>query len=252
MKKSSIAAVCIFIATSISAESFRNFTSADGKTIHARVINYEKSSDKVKLEKEGKGVFSIPVSAFSDNDQVIIRNWEIVKGFLSENGMDVSCTRSELRRREKDLEDDVHVIHQWLNYTITIKNDTGRTLNNIRIETCPHYSLTNTDRHDPDSIVRHVAMGEEMEEFTIESISPRKTIKISTKEFGEERISGGILVYGKECSQKSSVSGIWIRLFLKLPDGKEVMREFKNPTSIWDGFTWTIEGPRHPELSPKY
>ncbi len=249
--KSLIAISCAFIVTAISAEPFRSFTSTDGKTVRARVINYDNSSDKVKLEKEGGGSFSVPVSAFSVDDQIIIRNWELVKGFLSENGMKVSFKRTDLRKQESDTEgDSVHVIHQWLNYTITIENNTGRTLNNIRIETCPHFSLTNTDQHDPESIVRYVARGEGMEEFPIDSIPPRKTIEISTKEFGEESISGGILVNGKECSQKSIVSGIWIRLFLKLPDGNEVMREIKDPTSIWDGFTWTLEGPRNPELSP--
>ena len=53
----------------VQASEYRDFLSADGKTMRGRVLRFDTRANEVTIERDNKKVFTVPVTVFSKEDQ---------------------------------------------------------------------------------------------------------------------------------------------------------------------------------------
>lgn len=70
-------AVCSLLpAGTLHADDYRKFTSTDGKTIEARILDYDRN-DGVDIElRDGTTFHNVPVSRFLSQDRAYMRDWK--------------------------------------------------------------------------------------------------------------------------------------------------------------------------------
>ena len=70
-------------AFSGSQDAYRDFRAADGKTVSGRIVRMDVKANKVTIERENKRTFTVPISAFSAEDQQYMKVWSIHEGIRS-------------------------------------------------------------------------------------------------------------------------------------------------------------------------
>ncbi|MDF7798984.1 hypothetical protein P4C99_05890 [Pontiellaceae bacterium B1224] len=242
----------VFCGAKAIADEYRELTGVDGKTVRAKVLSYSQSDDKVQLERDNRKRFSVPVSVFCKADQSIIRNWDVASRFLSEDILSISVERVT---KKTDQELRPGEMACWSGYDIKLENRRGTAFKHIRVETSMCQILKFVRKEPPHQVDSYFAGGSTVEIFQLPELEGRGTKVYSTERLEENRVS--LRARDKETNeswerwQEVSMTGIWIRLYMKLPDGSELMREFKEPEIEWDGFIWSDDGVYHPEHSKK-
>lgn len=82
------ALLLLVCSVSLNAREFRDFTSTDGKTIHAELLDLKEGT--VKIRANGK-IFEVPVNRLSEADQTFLTEWDAKR-----NGNEESLYYSEL------------------------------------------------------------------------------------------------------------------------------------------------------------
>lgn len=67
--------IFLLFATGLVAGDLREFTSTDGKTLKASVVNYDKKSGEVTIRLEDNRTFKVPLDRFSEDDQIYLEEW---------------------------------------------------------------------------------------------------------------------------------------------------------------------------------
>jgi hypothetical protein len=230
-----------------SDQIYRTFTSTDGKAVEARIAQYDESADTVSMVRKDDGKrFSVPVTMFMENDQVIIRNWDAVKHFLDPNGLKVTAVRKVSRLEkpaaiEGEFEDSYT---EEVTYDISFENKASETFSNLSFQ----YSALSPQRRFSDEGVKDDFLCLATGETKIQDVPPKKALEIKNVHAGYQRKSHHLR---SDDIVESKIIGIWIRLYLQLPDGEKVMREFKKPTSVWNDFVWTGNEPERMDSRSK-
>ncbi|WP_269542728.1 hypothetical protein [Cerasicoccus fimbriatus] len=69
--------IFLLFASSLAASDLREFTSTDGKTLKASVVNYDQQSGEVTIRLEDNRTFKVPVDRFSEDDQTYLKEWRM-------------------------------------------------------------------------------------------------------------------------------------------------------------------------------
>lgn len=227
-------------------ENFLSLTSADGKTVRAKVLSYDKSSDTVLIERENHKRYTVSPGIFCDADQSKTRKIGV---FMSDSNMKVSIKHIEERINETeentkqrmldDVDPDEQDIQNYISmdyYKITLDNHTDHNLNEIKAEVIPFIT---TEDWSP-----HFGWDKKIKEpyparvFDIGDLKASTSKEIETAKLGAEVIIIDVdsKLYAKNITE---LQGLWIRMTMKLADGTEVVREIKESESLWTDIAWS-------------
>ena len=89
--------------SSAAGENYRDLTSADGKTIRAKVLSYDESSDMAVIERDDHKQYTVSPELFCAVDKRMIRNWGLVESFMNDASLKVS-----IKHIEERVDEDYH------------------------------------------------------------------------------------------------------------------------------------------------
>jgi len=84
MKISALVMALLLIGLSAGAGEYRNFMSADGKTIRGKVVAFDENLNRVTIERDNKKQATVPITVFSAEDQDYLRHWKDNQDALQE------------------------------------------------------------------------------------------------------------------------------------------------------------------------
>lgn len=233
MKRLAYALVLICLAGSVRAAiEYREFTSADGKTIRGRIISYDANKEIVTIERESKRRASVPVTVFSEADQAYIEAWKQAQVFLSSK---FKVTLNKRRRSNESLSSrgTVSIKAEDTYYEVFISNRSATPLYDITIKYCIYY-----EQEDPNR-----KQGVHCGELKLDSISSTEEKELKTDPvtvYKSDLDSGYYYTGGHDSSQNGSVHGIWIKVMMNT--GAEVLvKEICLPDSIPNSRSWATK-----------
>ncbi len=222
------------------ADSYRDLTSADGEAVRAKVLRYDKSSDMVLIEHENHKRYTVSPDSFCDADKIMIRNWELVEGFMSDSGLMISIERIEKILEEKKTQQGKENRRSWIPivyYKIGLQNCTDFVFEGVKIEMVP---FVNYECLWPDKNKDIRFKSEEpMQVFDLGMIKAKGNMEVSTKEIGMSEclmVTERAKVIRKDVA--ADFQGVWVRITMEFSGGNKVMREIKNPENLWKGIEW--------------
>lgn len=121
-------------------------------------------------------------------------------------------------------------------YKITLTNCTAHALDNIKIEVIPFIT---TEQWSPSfGWDKKIKEQSSVLVFDIGTIKVKNYKEILTTKLGCEVIIREVnsKLHSKNTTE---LQGIWVRITMKLPDGTEIMREIKEPESLWTDIEWS-------------
>ena len=226
---------------------YRDFTSADGKTIKATVRAYDAQKKIVTIERDNKRTSKVPITIFSEADQAYILEWDASKGFSSATLLKISCDDKVVeKRKEKELED-IHytsgvvtkdfektvTTFERIAYEIQFQNMNKSELKDIRMEYQIYY--------EQSEMVWAKKPEAKQKNFSGKMVVPTLAVKSKTMvttesvEIHEDSVNPVPVAGGDQRrGGKGEVHGIRVRLYMKMSSGAEVMREFSSPEKLSD------------------
>lgn len=220
------------------ATEYRNFTSTEGKTIRGSIRAYDARTQTVTIELGNKRISKAPITVFSEDDQIYIRDWEIMKNFTAGSAFKVSAKRKR-QDNESESSSDYNSKREVTDtyYELILENRSASEMENIELEYCIYYEQE-VIKAGGESCDDGVYCGKTT---TVSVASRAKTtiktdaVSIYREELDADWYYGGS---GADNVQNGKVHGIWIRVHLKLPSGFNETREFLFPDSISNSRSW--------------
>lgn len=233
------------------ATQYRDFTSAEGKTIRGCIKAYDAQTQTVTIERENRRISKAPIALFCEADQTYILEWDAAKGFMSDNLLKIKCDEKRIgQRKEKDVRDVPFVgggteeiqlcetIFEKIAYDIQLRNMNKSALDNMRAVYIIYYEQSKiTANKKPVVKQKH-----HKAELSVPALDVRQNETIITEsvEIHNDNVNavnwadGSVYTGGK-----GEVHGLRVRLYMKMPSGNEVMREFSFPEKLSEEeFPW--------------
>lgn len=263
-----IIGITILMAIAAAAEDYRTFTAADGRTLKARVLEYNGTTDQVQIEREDGKKLTVAPAAFSEKDQKYIKSREAASAFMSASKFKLDISRDEVKNTRKDHEVDIGEEFSGgrrggasgvvtvatdkttqYKYKLSVENKSSVPLSNITMEYRIYYSQqkavkdaeANEDRREDDPRPeRHMAVDEDKVKDgrgRLNPVEPKETRDVATSAVTLLKRSAN-RQWGDMIDLKSSLSGVWIKLTMRGPDGQKLIREIASPESVMKKFPW--------------
>lgn len=215
------------------ATQYRDFTSAEGKTIRGCIKAYNAAKKMVTIERDNRKTAKVPITIFSETDQTYIHDWKVLKCFEKESSFRISVKRKkhdndEEREKTNNTEKDVTDTH----YEILVENKSAFKLKGIELEYCIYY-----EQEEGKACNQGVYCGD----LSVESINPASSKTLLTEvvsTYTEELDGSWHYISGESNVQRGDVHGVWIRIHLKLPSGQNGIREICYPDSLNNNRAW--------------
>jgi hypothetical protein len=231
---------------------YRDFTSAEGKTIRGRIQAYDARTKTVTIERDNRRTSKVQLTVFSEADQTYILEWDSAKGFLSCSLLKISCDDKVVENRKekeiadvrytggeivKDFEKTVTTFER-IAFEIEFQNRNKSELKGIRMQYQIYYEQSKMawDKK-PKVVQKHVS-----KKMDIPTLQEQSKIMVTTEsvEIHEDSINE-VPSYRGDLRQggKGDVHGMRARIYMKMPSGKEVMREVTYPQNLSEKrFPW--------------
>jgi len=234
------------------ATQYRDFTSAEGKTIRGAIKAYDARTKTVTIERDNRRTSKVPITVFSEVDQAYILEWDASKGFSSASLLKISCDSKVVEEREekevgdityvsgdveKDFEKTVTTFER-IAYEIQFQNMNKSELKDIRMEYQIYYEQSELvwekkpeakQKHFTGKMAIPALPGNSKTPITTESVEIHEDSVNPVPQAGGDQRRGG----------KGDVHGIRARLYMKMASGQEMMREFQYPDSLSEKkFPW--------------
>lgn len=216
-----------FLGAQLCAEAaYRNFTSTDGQSLNARVLEYDSKSKRVQLEREDGKRSWVKAAIFSKEDQVYLEKWEQASGFLSDAFFPI---------RIKDFDEESNKYKESCWYEVELENRMNRTLENVRIE---YFILIQRKDLKVKSVEDRVSSGT----IEFEPIYPR------TKVFGETKKAALFVQCERDLGRgdvpisKDDLIGVWFRIYGPSVDGEVLVRDVCEPKDLQKKYKWNAGG----------
>ena len=229
---------------------YRDFTSAEGKTIRGCIQAYDARTKTVTIERDNRRISKVQITVFSEADQAYILEWDSAKGFLSDRLLKITTDKKRMNQRkekewgtvryegggsEKELMKETSF--ESYVYNITLQNMNDSELDNLRMEYRVYYEQSKESWEKP-VLEQKIFKAE----ISIPKIESRKKIMKSTKpvEVYHDNIAQKNWVSGRiRTGGEGEVHGLRARIYMKMPSGKEVMREVTYPQKLSEKkFPW--------------
>ena len=251
----------IFCLAAAADDDMRVFTDRQGRAIFLKVIKCDIARDEVTVEREDGRRLTVNISGFSDSDQAYVKEWFLSNELVSERNLKIACDDETVEKRKEEItqttiytdtditEETVigYKRYEVIAYNITLENRTADPIANARLEYKIYYEQS---ERGIDVVPVKSVLADTAEVPVLES---KKPVKIQTKTveiFEEDRPNSTTTTSSSSGSSRSTsiepaegeVIGIRGRLIIKLASGKEVVREFCDPSSLSDEkYPWNME-----------
>jgi len=256
--------------TTLAKEELRTFTAQDGRTLKARVLSYDATTDKVQIERADKKKMTVPSTAFSKKDPSYIKKWHATDVFQSTSKFKVKLEREEVKSTKKEHNVDIGedfgggrrggesgVItvaidkNTQYRFRVLMENSSDTALNNITLEYRIFYEQQKAvldekankgRREDDPRPERYRAVDQDKIKdgaVRVKPIESRSSKELTTGNVVLLRRSAS-RPWGDKIDLKSSLSGAWIQLTMKGPDGEKIVRSLATSTSIPKKYSWEL------------
>ena len=254
MKTSRMITLCLLLLLGVAVvkAEMHEFNLPDGRTLEAEIVDYDARRGLVELKRtDGKRV-KIKPSIFIPDDQAYIEEWGQSLAFLSDRLLEIECNDTVVEKtKEKEIKDvtytDGQVVKDFITTVKTIdktafelvfNNTSSTALSGVRMEYGIFYEQSEMAWQMKPEQVQKVFYGKtdvpalpEKSKITVltEAVTTHEdSINPIPQAGGDQRRPG-----------KGEVHGIRVRLYMKTPTGKEVMRELCQPETLSEKkFPW--------------
>ncbi|MCK5675887.1 MAG: hypothetical protein KAH99_02610 [Verrucomicrobia bacterium] len=86
------------------ATQYRDFKSAEGKTIRGRITGYNPLKEVVTIERDNRRTTKVPITIFCETDQIYIREWKIFRCFMTDRYFKISAKRKKSVNKEESYQ----------------------------------------------------------------------------------------------------------------------------------------------------
>ncbi|MCF7848277.1 MAG: hypothetical protein K9M45_05450 [Kiritimatiellales bacterium] len=221
------------------AEEYRIFTDQQDRAIEARIINFDSRANLVEIERTDRRRVKVTPEIFSEKDQVFIRDWQLIKGFMSSSWFKIQADKKTAEEWD-DMVGSQRAVkrnYEKIVYNVNLQNGSSVTLENIRFEYRIFFEQ------------EQLAAGGQMTEkhcvggdATIESIAARSKDGFVTKPIVifDQSLSGGYDEYtsGAPTSQSGKLKGFWLKAYMKTESGEVAEREYCSPANLKEHYEW--------------
>lgn len=230
--------VLFIIGTSVvSADEYRDFLSADGKSIRGKVMRYDARSKKVSIQRDTKQLFTVPIRVFSDKDQKYILQWEFNKVFLSDSSFKIDAKRKKIKDSEAAYTGSV-TSEKLENtaYELTLKNNSASSLEGLKVEYCIFYEQEKTvsSKTIEEEGVRYGTID-------VGSMRPKSSKELRTEPvtvYTYELDSSWSYTDGRKNKISGEIRGLWVRVNMTMKNGEVLTRDFCMPDSLSNSKAW--------------
>lgn len=120
------------LCAAASAEEFRSFQNTSGQTIEARIVDYRKSADHVRLSMKNGREGKVPLTQLCAEDRDYLEAWASVRKFMDEDTLSIEISEDSTAWRDLgDGRDDKETT-----YTINVANRGSADFESVRVEYC--------------------------------------------------------------------------------------------------------------------
>ena len=233
--------VIIFLAAQVggvhAVKQYRDFMDTKGRTIRGRILAYNAGSGTVTFERDNKRSSKVPITIFSDADQIYIKEWECSKQFLSNTKLKISAQRKKGKDTDASYSSSVTSKKvELMGYKIVLENRSETSMKDLEVEYCIYY-----EQDEVRNRKQHTAEGVFCGSFPRGTIPPKTKVEKLTKMvkiYKRELDSGRIYISDIKNVQKGRVRGIWIRVNMKLSSGEKLTRNYCLPDSLNNSKVW--------------
>lgn len=244
--------ICLFgmVSGVQAATDYRDFTSTDGRAIRAAVKAYNRQTEMVTIERDDKRTVKVPITVFCGEDQDYIVEWESSRFFYDDSALKINCDKKRVdQRKEKEWQDVRYVsgdmqkvlvnetVYESVLYDIEFYSSSEADLTDLRLDYILYYEQSAISWEKPE-VVQKTKRGE----ISIPLIKSRTKSKVETEsvEIHSDNVTQRAWVSGRvRTGGEGDVHGLRARLYMKLPSGKELVREFSYPDRLSEErFPW--------------
>jgi len=229
--------VVLLVAGGAFAKQYRDFTDTKGRTIRGCIQAFDERSGTVTFERDSHRTSKVPITVFSESDQVYIREWSHARFFLSESSFRISAGRKKTKDKEKSYSGST-----WSEkvedrgYEVVLENRSATQLENLEVKYCIFYEQDEIKNHQ-----QHMSEGVLCGDFSLSQLSPKtkKTLVTEMVKIYKRELSGGYYYDANiKNVQTGRVRGIWIRVTMKLSSGEKLTRDYCLPDSLGNSKAW--------------
>ena len=239
----------IIVGLLVSVESFgaglvqyRDFLSKDGKAIRGRVLRYDARKSKVTIERDNRKVFTVPIFAFSDDDQEYILRWELNKVFLDDGDFKIDAKRKKFDE-EKGSGSTFYGYSidsretETFGYEITLENRSTSPLEGLKVDYCIFYEQENSG--NGKTIDEEGVRCGTLDVASLRAKSSKELLTEPVSIYTYELDADWVYADGRDNKISGDVRGVWVRVTKALDNGEVLTRDFCMPDSLSNSKTWT-------------
>jgi hypothetical protein len=232
------------------ATEYRDFTSTDGRVIRGAVKAYDLQKEMVTIERDDKRKVKVPISVFCGEDQDHIMEWESSQFFYDDSALKIRCDKRRIgQRKEKEWQDVRYVggevrkilvnetAYESVLYDIAFYSRNEADLTDLRLDYIIYYEQSTISWEKPE-----VVQKTKRAQISIPVIKGRTPTKVETEsvEVHSDNVTQGAWVSDRvRTGGEGDVHGLRARLYMKLPSGRELVREFSYPDKLSEErFPW--------------
>lgn len=219
------------VITESALKEFHDFTTADDKTVKARVRAYYPDQGIVAITKENGSSLKVDLGIFSTADQVYVREWDLIKTFFTQNRFHVSVRKKQNKTGAEHM---IWRMEEEIVYAILLENRSDYDLKGLTVDYCIYFEPDRLGYREQIEIqnvkcgtlkIGTLAAGEKMQVETRPVVCPKK--------------GGGLEYYKENQAIRGKARGLWIQIYLPLAGGTKAIREFSSPSSLIKNCQWT-------------
>lgn len=224
------------------AGEYRTFTTPDGRSLEAKVLQYSERTGKVQLERaDGKKIWTLP-TVFIEENQVYVRKWIKVDQFMSSMKFKIDGDSDKGKKITQPTAGPIRGKEEKtpVVYTLVLENRTDFSLKDLRIEYQAFIKVNGYEgrkdekRVDTGSLtIPKIPAGGQVTK-RLKSITLIATYK-TVSEYSSYTQSYSS--YDKRTTQ-DQLKGFWVRVYGPSIDGQPSIREWCYPSDTMEKFAW--------------
>ena len=256
-----ITATILFALATRGMADYRVFSDPNGKEIEATILRVYPDKNQIKLDLKDKGVKTVPISLFSEQDQEYIYQWNHAYTKLSDLKVSIEA-ESEKSDKVAGEADGWHpypnteMEYTTTKYEIEIKSKSDEAISDIAIDYCIHFQHTineikfiyqyiegtgyyrDGDKPQPERTEKKTVTGN----LNIPSLAAGDSETTFTKEAiienGRKIKSSTATKKGTDWLMEGDVEGILVRISIPFGDGDVVSMEYSDPKRLLKNAEW--------------
>jgi len=242
MKKPGLIWMIAFLATGAafaqSDTDYRTFTDVKGRTISARIIDYNQSDAELLIERDDQRRSWVDATVFCRNDQTYIQDWLDSYKVLSDEALAVTIEPQESRLVKVNSRDGAKRTKSTYYCTITVEKNVDMPVEDFRIE----YRLFVTDVQAQSRMDHQRQIGGE---FMVGDVTDGKPLTFSTGTIDlvcEYIMQEQSNLFGTNqyeiLTREDRLLGVWFKVHGSSPGSVPVVRDICIPDDLYEKVVW--------------